>query len=110
MIISCEKTRFLVIFIFNLHSSISHPINKKEENPKERLYAKLFFYAVSKHIDLGAPSADAVGDATQGLEIGPFRELVVFGCGCDVCANHADGEVGDVGEGDLGAVELGGNG
>jgi len=57
-------------------------------------------------MDLGAPSADAVGDATQGLEIGPFRELVVFGCGRDVCADDADGEVGDVGEGYLGAVEL----
>ena len=54
-----------------------------------------------------APSADAVGDATQGLEIGPFGELVVSGGGRDVCADDADGEVWDVGEGDLGAVELG---
>ena len=57
-------------------------------------------------MDLGAPSADAVCDATQSLEIGPFRELVVFGCRRDVCADDADGEVWDVGEGDLGAVEL----
>ena len=61
-----------------------------------------------EHADSGAPSADAIGDLTQGLEIGPFRKLVVFGGGRDVCADDADGEVRDVGEGDLGAVELGG--
>ena len=59
-----------------------------------------------EHADSGAPSADAIGDLTQGLEIGPFRKLVVFGGGRDVCADDADGEVRDVGEGDLGAVEL----
>lgn len=60
------------------------------------------------HAGSGAPSADAVGDVTQGLEVGPFGELVVFGSGRDVCADNADGEVGDVSEGDLSAVELGG--
>ena len=59
-----------------------------------------------EHADSGAPSADAIGDLTQGLEVGPFGELVVFGGGRDVCADDADGEVGDVGEWDLGAVKL----
>ena len=62
-----------------------------------------------QHAGSGAPRADAVGDATQGLEIGPFRELVVFGRGRDVCADNTHREVRDVGEGDLGAVELEGN-
>jgi hypothetical protein len=61
----------------------------------------------TQRTDSGAPSADAVGDATQGLEVVPFWELVVLGRGSDVCADDADGEVGDVGERDLGAVELG---
>ena len=62
-----------------------------------------------QHAGSGAPRADAVGDATQGLEIGPFGELVVFGRGRDVCADNTHREVRDVGEGNLGAVELGGD-
>lgn len=58
------------------------------------------------HAESGAPSADAIGDLTQGLEIGPFGELVVFRGRRDVCADDADGEVGDVGERDLGAIKL----
>ena len=53
-----------------------------------------------------APSADTVSDTTKRLEVVPARELVFFRGGRDVCADYADGEVGDVGEGDLGAVEL----
>lgn len=52
------------------------------------------------------PGTDAFGDATQSLEVGPFRELVFLGCGSNVCADDADGEVWDIGKWNLGAVEL----
>jgi hypothetical protein len=88
-------------------SFINHPINKKRK-PQANAYMQSFSVpAVSLYTtDSSTPSADAVGDTTQGLEIGPFRELVVLGRGRDVCADNADGEVGDVGEGDFSAVEL----
>jgi hypothetical protein len=53
-----------------------------------------------------APSADTVSDTTERLEVVPVRELVVFRGGRHVCANDADREVWDFGDGDFGAVEL----
>lgn len=106
------------IFPGHLHFvNLTHSINKKEKSSpqarKERLYAKLFLCRSCRsrlqHAGSGAPRADAVGDATQGLEIGPLGELVVFGCGRDVCADNTHREVRDVGEGNLGAIELEGN-
>jgi hypothetical protein len=43
---------------------------------------------------------------TKRLEVVPAGELVVFRGGRDVRTDDADGEVGDFGDGDLGAVEL----
>jgi hypothetical protein len=102
-----------LIFTSSINQSIS-PINKKK-NPQANKtpICKAFLFLRSQFTQRtgsGAPSADAVGDATQGLEIGPFWELVEFGRGRDVCADDADGEVGDVCEGDLGAFELRGDG
>ena len=57
-----------------------------------------------------APSADTVSHTTKRLEVVPARKLVFFRGRRDVCADDADGEVGDVCEGDLGAVELRGDG
>jgi hypothetical protein len=54
----------------------------------------------------GAPSADAVSDTTERLEVVPVRELVFFRGGRHVCADDGDGEVGHFGDGDFGAVEL----
>ena len=54
----------------------------------------------------GAPSADAVSDTTERLEVVPVRELVFFRGGRHVRADDADGKVGNFGDGDLGAVKL----
>ena len=53
-----------------------------------------------------APSADTVSHTTKRLEVVPARELVFFRGRRDVCADDADGEVGNFGDGDFGAVEL----
>lgn len=57
--------------------------------------------------DLASASAvDAFGNVSQGLEVGPAWELIVFRCRRDVCAHHVDREAGHICERDLGAVEL----
>ena len=53
-----------------------------------------------------APSADTVSDTTKRLEVVPARELVFFRGRRHVSADDADGEVGNFGDGDFGAVEL----
>jgi hypothetical protein len=86
-----------------------NPIQSVMISPKlkktKRLYAS---FLLSKYTNRSssAPNTDAFGDVMQSLEVGPFGELVVFRCGRDVCADDVDGKVWDVGDGDLGAIEL----